>query len=205
MPNIRTNRKFATLPDTDLSRFAGKVIDGLTKNTQFPTPPVAVEDLTSAKTAFDQAVVKAVKGGSLATAKKNAARAALVDALTKDASYVDINCDEDLSLLLSSGYEPVSTNRAQRMLNAPQIIAVEPVQSGQLRARIKADPHSKSFVGRIKEAGGTEFGPSISFKNSRSILFKGLTAGVTYVLELMAVGGSTGQSDWSEPATKMAE
>ena len=69
----------------------------------------------------------------------------------------------------------------------------------------KADPNSKSFVGRIKELGGSEFGPSISFKNSRSILFNGLTAGVTYVLELMAIGGSTGQSDWSDPATKMAE
>ena len=42
-------------------------------------------------------------------------------------------------------------------------------------------------------------------KNSRSILFKGLIAGVTYVFELMAIGGSNGQSDWSGPATKMAE
>ena len=44
-----------------------------------------------------------------------------------------------------------------------------------------------------------------AFKNSRSILFKGLTAGVTYVPELCAIGGSTGQSDWSEPASKMAQ
>jgi hypothetical protein len=50
-----------------------------------------------------------------------------------------------------------------------------------------------------------KFGPSISFKNSRSIIFGGLTAGLTYVLEVMAIGGSTGQSDWSDPATKMAE
>ena len=33
--------------------------------------------------------------------------------LNKDASYVDINCDEDLTILLSSGYQQVSTNRAQ--------------------------------------------------------------------------------------------
>jgi len=57
----------------------------------------------------------------------------------------------------------------------------------------------------LRSARGREFGPSISSKNSRSIIFKGLTAGVTYVLELMAIGGSTGQSDWSEPTTKMAE
>jgi len=90
------------------------------------------------------------------------------------------------------------------MLNPPQIVSVSSPQSGQLKARIEADPNSKSFVGRIK-ATGSEFGPSVSFKNSRSILFTGVTAGVTYILQLMAIGGSTGQSDWSEPATKMAE
>ena len=57
----------------------------------------------------------------------------------------------------------------------------------------------------MRSARGREFGPSISSKNSRSIIFKGLTAGLTYVFELMAIGGSTGQSDWSDPATKMAE
>jgi len=89
------------------------------------------------------------------------------------------------------------------VLPAPQIIAVENGQSGELRARVKADPNSKSFLGRIKESTGSEFGPSISFKNSRSIIFKGLKAGVTYVMELCAVGGSTGQSDWSDPASGM--
>ncbi len=205
MANIRTNRKFAALSDTELSRFAGRVIAGLEGSLQFPSPPATVVELTTNKTVFDQAVIKADKGGSLATAQKKAARATLIDGLTKDASYVDIVCDEDLSILLSSGYEPVSTNRSQRVLNAPQIITVERAQSGQLRPRIKADANSKSFVGRIKEVGGSEFGPNISFKNSRTILFTGLRAGLTYVMELMAVGGSTGQSDWSEPATKMAE
>jgi hypothetical protein len=70
---------------------------------------------------------------------------------------------------------------------------------------VKADPTAKSFQGRIRQASGSEFGPSISFKNSRSILFKGLIAGVTYVMELCAIGGSTGQSDWSEPVSKMAQ
>jgi len=107
MPNIRTNRKFATLPDTDLSRFAGKVIDGLLNNTQFPNPPVSQAELTIVKGSFDNAVIKAVKGGSLATAQKNAARAVLVDDLTKNASYVDINCAEDLSFFLAR-----ATNRS---------------------------------------------------------------------------------------------
>jgi hypothetical protein len=44
----------------------------------------------------------------------------------------------------------------------------------------------------------------VTFKNSRNILFKGLAAGTTYVMELMGLGGSTGQSDWSDSFTKVA-
>lgn len=200
----RTNRKFAKLPDTELSKFVGTTIAGLTGNADLPDPVVNTKELGTLKTTFDNAIVKANKGGSLATAQKNAARAAVVDALNKNGSYVDINCNDDISILLSSGYQPVSTNRAQTVLPAPQILGVENGQSGELRARVKADPTAKSFQGRIKPLGG-DFGPTLSFTNSRSILFKGLTAGLTYVMQLYAIGGSTGQSDWSNPASKMAQ
>ena len=43
-----------------------------------------------------------------------------------------------------------------------------------------------------------------NFASSRAILFDGLKAGVTYVMQLCAIGGSTGQGDWNEPASKMA-
>jgi hypothetical protein len=46
--------------------------------------------------------------------------------------------------------------------------------------------------------------PTLSFQNSRAILFQGLSAGVTYVMQLCAIGGSTGKSDWSDPVSKMA-
>lgn len=66
----------------------------------------------------------------------------------------------------------MSTNRAQSVLAPPQIVAVENGQSGEIRPRVKADPNTKSFVGRIKPMDG-EYGPTISFANSRAILFKG--------------------------------
>jgi hypothetical protein len=69
---------------------------------------------------------------------------------------------------------------------------------------VKSNRNPRSFLGRIKEASGGEFGPVISFQSSRKIIFKGLTAGVLYAFQLCGVGGSTGKSDWSEPVTKMA-
>ena len=205
MASIRTSRIYSRYPDTDVSRFSGGVITGLTGNPILDKPPVSPADLTIMKQTFDDAMIAANKGGQLATAMKNAARVALITALDKDASYVDINCKDDITILLSSGYEAVNTNRAQRVLEAPQILAIEHGQTGELKARIKPDANSKTFVGRIKEdVTGSEFGPNISFASSKKILFKGLKSGVTYVIELCGIGGSTGQSDWSEPATKMA-
>ena len=48
----RTNRGFSKLPDTDLSKFAGKIITGLTGNVQFPAPPVAAADLAMIRAAL---------------------------------------------------------------------------------------------------------------------------------------------------------
>jgi hypothetical protein len=42
-----------------------------------------------------------------------------------------------------------------------------------------------------------------SFASCAKILFDGLTAGVKYTLQLAAIGGSNGQSDWSDPVEKM--
>src|SRR6266404_7098153 len=122
MPQIRTSRSYGRFPDLDVSAFTGGVITGLTGNTDLDDPPVTPVDLGKLKKTFDDAIVAAADGGTLQTAKKDAARAELVTALNKDASYVDINCDEDLTILLSSGYQPVSTNRAQTVLGAPEIL-----------------------------------------------------------------------------------
>lgn len=203
MPKIRTSRLFTRQPDLDLSKATGKVVTGLNGNPDLAEPPVASVDLNLLKKDFDDWIIKADKGGSLATAHKEASRATLISAMNKDASYVDINCDEDLAILLSSGFLPVSTNRAQSVLNAPEVTAVENGQTGEIKVRVKGDANRRAIQGRIKAAGG-EFGPVLSFASSRRILFEGLTAGTTYVMQLCGLGGSTGQSDWSEAVTKIA-
>ncbi len=158
MPKIRTKRGFEKLPPVEVSKLTGKTIVGFTKNTDLPDPPVVVADLTKQKNSVDQAIIVADKGGSLATARRNALLAELVVSLNKNASYVDINCNDEQAILLSSGYEAVSVNRAQRILHPPQILAVENGQSGELKPRVKADANTKSFVGRIKPLDG-DFGP----------------------------------------------
>jgi hypothetical protein len=84
------------------------------------------------------------------------------------------------------------------------VLSADHGQSGEIKLRVVADPNVRSFVGRIKKATDGDFGPTLSFQSSRAILFQGLSAGVTYVMQLCAIGGSTGKSDWSDPVSKMA-
>ncbi|MEY2491676.1 MAG: hypothetical protein QOH24_627 [Verrucomicrobiota bacterium] len=204
MPALRTSRIYSRLPDAQLSEFTGGTIAGFTTNPALPTPPVLPAGLTTLKTAFDNAIVAAASGGKIDTATRNSARVALQAALDKNASYVDINCDDDLTILLSSGYQQVSTNRVRTVLEPPQILAVTMPQTGQLQVRVNGDPNRRAIQGRIKDAKGTEFGPTITFSSSKAILFDGLTAGTTYVMQLIGIGGSTGKSDWSDPVSKIA-
>jgi hypothetical protein len=201
---IRTSMGFAQFTDGNLSPFAGGVIEGLTDNAaSFPALPVGLPALTTLKDTFDQALIDTADAGKAATAAKNIARAALIDALRKDAFYVAIAANNDSAVLLSSGYDAVSTNRAQSQLQQPDVVAVETPKSGELKVRVRRQANARAYEGRIK-AAGSEFGPSISFASSKRLLFNGLTAGVKYTLQLCAVGGSTGRSDWSDPIEKMA-
>jgi hypothetical protein len=57
--------------------------------------------------------------------------------------------------------------------------------------------NAKSFDGRMKSGTG-DWQPTQSFAGSRDILFPDLTPGM-HTLQLCAIGGSTGASDWSSP------
>jgi chitodextrinase len=46
--------------------------------------------------------------------------------------------------------------------------------------------------------------PSVFSGDSQRISFTGFTPGTTYTIQVRALGGSTGQSDWSDPSSHMS-
>ena len=59
------------------------------------------------------------------------------------------------------------------------------------------------YEGRSKTPGG-DWEPGVFSSDSRRIVFEGLTPGTIYTVQVRALGGSTGQSDWSDPSSHMA-
>jgi hypothetical protein len=57
--------------------------------------------------------------------------------------------------------------------------------------------------GRIKPSDG-DWLPSVFTVDSQHITCDGLTPGKVYAAQVRALDGSTGQSDWCDPSSRMA-
>jgi hypothetical protein len=121
--NLKVSRDFVNYTHAGLDEFGNGVYLGLNNNPAFPLPPVTAADVLALDQAFRDGIAGAT-GDPQDTAAMMKARNALTDALRKDASYVEIQASHDLQMLLSSGYYPASTNRAQYPLDPPAIQAL---------------------------------------------------------------------------------
>ena len=205
---LRVLLDFVSMPDPGLDEFAGGVVTGMTGNPAYPTPPVTLPTIDTQQQTFSAALIAAANGGTALTAAKNAARAVLVDSLRQNALYVQNKCNNDLATLLTSGYQAASTNHAQTVLAQPVIQDLINGNSGELVARVKPVANAHAYEARyaVIGTGGTP-GPWQNgglFTSTRGLTISGLTPGTTYTVEVRAIGGSTGYSDWSNAVTHMS-
>ncbi len=203
MPKYRVSLTFVTLADGDLAPFAGGVIAGLTGNVNFPDPFVSPGDMTAALGKYAAALVAAEKGGVDKTLLKNDAKQELLDVLQMNASYVQGNAATDLTVLVSSGYQAASKNRVQTPLAKPVIERVENPQTTVLGVRVPPVSNARLLEVRMKQGEGPLQIVGM-FTSGRSIRVPGVTPGLYYTLEVRALGGSTGSSEWSDAVTHMA-
>lgn len=194
---------FAKLSDTELDNFAQGVIDAMTGNPTYPQPPVTLPNLQAAKDDFTAKMAAAQAGGPSATAAKNNSRQTLVGMLRLLASYVQMSCNNDMALLLGSGFQAQNVNNAQVPLTKPEGLTIKNGTSGQLVARVSPVRNTSMYEGRAKDGEG-DWQPSVFTGDSQHIIFDGLTPGKTYTIQVRALGGLTGQSDWSDPSSHMA-
>ena len=112
----------------------------------------------------------------------------------------------DLPLLLSSGYEATSTNRAQGQLDVPTIVGINNDATTQLTVRMQPVDNARSYQVRASTGnnGNTVSLPTVDSTQARRVILPNLTPGMTYTVQARAVGGATGYSDWSDPVSHMA-
>ncbi len=204
---LRVSLGFAEASDHIVEGVAGDVLDNLWGNPNFSSVPFPSTTLAAARNEFLQAMADMAQGGTAATAEKNNKREALLVVLRQLASYVQDNCANDLAKLLSSGFEAVSTSRTREPLVTPLIKEIVNGNSGQLIVKVTPVKNAKSYEVRIAiVAPGGATGPfqiAGVFTDSRQMIVEDLTPGTTYMVQVSAIGGSTGQSGWSDPVIHM--
>ncbi|MGH7990730.1 MAG: fibronectin type III domain-containing protein, partial [Limisphaerales bacterium] len=95
-----------------------------------------------------------------------------------------------------------STNTAQSPLDKPSIAQITNEISGSLSVRVKGVANARAYEAQTKNGAG--WTPAGTFTQARNMVLPGLTPGQVYSVQVRAVGGSTGYSDWSDPVSHMA-
>lgn len=208
MSQLRVLLGFSNAADHTIEEVTLAVLENLYGNPAYPAPPVNEAMLREVLGLFTAAIAVQAQGGTAATADKENKRATLVDLLRQLAGYVQGKCGNNLATLLSSGFEAVSTNRASIPLEKPLIREITNGNSGQLLTRVGPVKNAKCYELRYAVvAPGGALGPWQAgglHTNSRSMPLNNLTAGTMYQIEVRAIGGSTGTSDWSDPSNHMS-
>ena len=200
---LRVSLGFAKMTDTEMDNFTQTVINGITGNAAFPTPPVTMANLQAARDDFTAKISAAQTGGPMETAAKNAQRQVILGMLNQLVLYVQMKCNDDLTTLLTSGFQAMSTNRAQVALGKPENMTVKNGNSGQLVAKVTPIPTTSLYEIRAKPDGGEWLGSAFS-GDSQHITISGLTPGTNYTVQVRALGGLTGSGDWSDPITHIS-
>jgi hypothetical protein len=211
MAKIKATNKSYRL-DTSFTRGNGNVVcnlsfdveDALANNPAFPTPPVSLAVMASNRLALTAAMVESRKGGQDRTLLKNAALQVAVDGLMKNAHYCMGEARHDLTALLSSGYDVVSTNRTPMPLEQPVILSIANDVSAQLTLRGQGVVNGRMYQVRTSTDGGKTWTLWPMSTGARLMVLAPTLPGVVYMVEFCALGGSTKQGPWSNPVSIMS-
>ncbi|MGN6643731.1 MAG: hypothetical protein ACTHKU_12110 [Verrucomicrobiota bacterium] len=203
---IKTSVSFLnTDSDAQLVARTEAVVNAMTGNPGYPTPTPTLAVVTTAKDEFITAMSDATDGGTRLTAIKNAKRAALVGILRQLATYVQLECKGDLTLLMSSGFPIQKPQRTPvGVLPAPSLLTVTfGERSGELYVAAVPMVGAAIYNWRVTTVAAPEVVVQTAQTTAASNTFTGLTPGVVYQIDANAVG-SAGPSNWSAPMPQRA-
>jgi len=206
-PQIRIADGLRTQSAERLIATAGAIIKGMTDNPAFPSPPVDLKTVQAAVDDLSAALAAQAHGGPAATAEKRNRMEALILLLRRLRPYVEQHCANDLSVLLSSGFQAAVTTRVRSPLANPSILNLGLGNSAELVLKVTPIAHARCYEVQSATVGAENTpGPwqTVGFyTNSRAMTINGLVPGTTYMFQVRAIGGSTGYSDWSNTVSRM--
>ena len=202
---IRIADGFVKQSAEQLVIMADTVITGLTNNPAFPAPTVDLNAVHAAADELKVAVTAQVHGGTAATAEKNNKQESLIKILFKLKHHVEDHCENDLAVLLSSGFQAISAIRDRSPLANPSILGIDRGNSDELMLKVTPIARAKCYEVRSAVVSSDRvpgpWQPAGLFTSSR-ITIGNLVPTTTYAFQVRAVGAA-GNTEWSDPVSHM--
>ncbi|MEO5914083.1 MAG: hypothetical protein ABIS50_07610 [Luteolibacter sp.] len=187
--------------DDNLEVTAGAVSTHLYPLALYPDPPVTKVNLDAKLAAWLEAKVAQKQGGPLATARKRDLQAELEEMLYLIALYVQMNCGGLVANVLAAGFEVISDRTSSTPLPTPDSFVVDNSMTGRIVLKTPAIKGARCYKAEYApvDAEGTvgAWRDGGFHTRARDISVEGLVSGMLYALRILAVGGSTGESGWS--------
>ena len=189
--------------DTNLPLKIDAIIKAMTGNPNYPAPTPPLPVVQAGLDDFTASLVNAKDGGKTLTAIKNARRKALVLLVRTLASYVQVACQGDYCILVSSGFPPHKTTRSPiGILPPPAGLALAlGSRSGELAASVTPVTGSLFFSWRVTLV---QTGEVVHTRQSSpaSTRIRNLLPGLVYQVEC-SVSSTTGPSGWCASIPQM--
>lgn len=214
-PVNRVSLTYKKLPVTMVPPFGKWIVTCMTGNAAYPKPPVPLNppvppdptapvDMTTRIASLDVAIANYEDGGNQALLARNAALNDVLDGLDSLAFYVQTVARYDLTMLLTSGFQAVSKNKGQSKLDTPSITGIDNSTSTELAVHVSPVTNAIGYELQTS-TNGTDWKTDQFSPQARTIIVTGLTTGTVYQVRVRALGGSTGQSDWCMPGSKIVD
>jgi hypothetical protein len=193
----KVKRKFVKSSNMEIVGAAQKHAGKMENNPDLNAPPVKPADITALNQAFSDAI-EAATGDPQNTAAMNTAKVAVLDALRKNASYVEtIGSDSNnLALILSSGFDATSVNRASSPLDQPAIIELSNLSPTMVLLRLTSIVNARVYQVQTSLDGGKTWQEAVISPKAKRIVLGNLPSASTLTVRARAIGGSTGYSPW---------
>ena len=187
------------LSDVEISGEAEVITSRMDGNTNFQTPYPTIANIITLNSNYSDAIVKAEHGNLSDTAHKNELREALINALNALAVWVELNCQDNETILLTSGFQlrsPVERNR--QPLAPDQVKLIDGIQSGEVVLALKKPLYAIAFIARYTYdmAGGIWINTE-PFTTSKYTI-RGLEVGRDVWAQVKSINNN-GISVWGQP------
>jgi hypothetical protein len=191
---------FARLSKEELLARSQAIRDGLKGNSNFPNPEPTLEVLEAALKAYEDALAAfTTNGGKGPKALRDEKAEDLIAVLELLALYVQMKCNGDLSVLLSSGFESRRSKSTRPPLGKPQNLrAIRGVNPAEVKVTVDRVDGAVTYFFEFRKATDPDTVPwERKFSTKAFAEFSGLTSRTDYHFQVGAVGkdGETVLSD----------